>query len=346
MTSRCFFGGLWFSGSVAGKVRWTTFRPLVLARFASLPRGGHCQFEPEVHAAASCRWALMSTSGRRVAKGRETPPSGGASAAPAVPVHPDVEEHLTRYGLDVPRISLRHPSLKNYNLERVKQITSFLEDGLRVDVRRVVTGRPKILGANTAVIAERVKFLQSRKVDVAAVANAFPTILVHSIAALRQKFDAIDSFGMDAAQVINQEPMVLRIGTSKVAASSHTLAYNSSSGSVLLPQAQFLHSFGLDPPEVFSKSPQLQFIPIENMQAVVDYLQEEGVNVKKVLKCTHKILYYRLPVLQEKVSFLRDSDLDVVKHINYNPHVLTCSIDRKLQPVLNFVLTDMGRSQR
>eukprot|EP00667_Euglena_gracilis_P013061 EG_transcript_13456 len=349
MTSRCFFGGLWSAGTVAGKVRWRTFRPLVLARFACLPRGG---LEPEVHAAASCRWALMGTSGRRAAKGREAgvPPSGTA-----ISVSPDVEEHLIRYGLDVPRISLRFPRLKKYSLERVKQVTSFLEDELRVDVRRVVTSRPDVLGASPAAIAQRVNFLQSRKVDVVAVANAFPSVLQHSVATLQRKFDAIDSLGTDAAQMINQQPMVLRIGPSKLAAANNTLGHNPSSsipetgqasGAVLSAQAHFLKSFGLDSSEVLSKWPQLRCTPIECMQAVVDYLLKEGVDVKKVLKHEHQILCYRLPVVQEKISFLRDSGLNVVKHISYNPHVLHYSVNQKLQPTLNFVLNDMQRSRR
>eukprot|EP00667_Euglena_gracilis_P023606 EG_transcript_26735 len=226
MTARCFIGSLWPLWSVAGKVRWATFRSLILARLACLPRGGHCRLEPDGHSAASCKWALMSTSGRRATKGRDTALRRTALTAPVT-----TSEHLIRYGLDVPRISFRHPRLKSYTLERVKQITSFLEDELRVDVRRAVTGSPNLLGASPAAIAERVKFLQSRKVDVAAVANAFPGVLMHSVAALRQKFDAIDSLGMDATQLVNQEPMVLRIGMSKLAAACHTLVCNSSSPS-------------------------------------------------------------------------------------------------------------------
>eukprot|EP00667_Euglena_gracilis_P021783 EG_transcript_23999 len=137
--------------------------------------------------------------------------------------------------------------------------------------------------------------------------------------------------------------MVLRIGMSKLAAACHTLVCNSSSpspeageasGAVLLTQAQFLHSFGLDPSEVFSKLPQLRFIPVENMQAVADYLQKEGVDVKHVLKYNRQILYYRIPVLQEKVSFLRDSGMDAVKHINRCPNLLHFSVIRKFEYVL------------
>eukprot|EP00667_Euglena_gracilis_P030361 EG_transcript_41841 len=141
MTARCFVGSLWPSWSVADKVRWTAFRSLILAH---LPRGGHCWFEPDGHSAASCKWALMSTSGRRVAKGRDTALRRTALTAPTHSIHPDVVEHLIRYGLDVRSISLRFPPLKKYSLEKVNQMTSFLEDELRVDVRRVVTSRPNI----------------------------------------------------------------------------------------------------------------------------------------------------------------------------------------------------------
>eukprot|EP00668_Euglena_longa_P011101 GGOE01013474.1.p1 GENE.GGOE01013474.1~~GGOE01013474.1.p1 ORF type:complete len:417 (+),score=84.46 GGOE01013474.1:65-1315(+) len=315
-------------------------------RLPSISADRNFPFGFESPTAGTVWLALLAASGRRKA-GRMMEKSDGVCVG--------VAEHLTnRYGVDVQKAVARYPPLKRYSLERVQQVTSYLEEELKVDVKRVVTNDPAILSCKMDSMEERVRFLRSHNINVTQLVNAFPSVMRLTAFNIQSKLDIVTSRGIDASELVNRQPVILRTGLESLKRNywTHTEEGTLAAEQASIPgteqpplsQVQYLQSLGVDMDRVLSKWPQLCGNSVEKMQKTVRYIQSLGINEARLLKSAPQVLSFRLEVLQEKVAFLEQNGLTVAKHLQTTPHLLTFSVDRKLKPILKFVLNDMGRS--
>eukprot|EP00668_Euglena_longa_P011100 GGOE01013473.1.p1 GENE.GGOE01013473.1~~GGOE01013473.1.p1 ORF type:complete len:416 (+),score=53.35 GGOE01013473.1:65-1312(+) len=314
-------------------------------RLPSISADRNFPFGFESPTAGTVWLALLAASGRRKA-GRMMEKSDGVCVG--------VAEHLTnRYGVDVQKAVARYPPLKHYSLERVQRVTSYLEE-LKVDVKRVLTNCPTILAFKVDSMEERVRFLRSRNIDVTRLVNTCPCGMGFRVSSIQSKLDAIAYRGIDASELVSRKPSILRIGLENLKRNYGTPAEQGALAAerVSIPgteqrplsQVQYLQSLGVDVDRVLSQWPQLCGTSVENMQKNFRYIQSLGINEARLLKSVPHVLSLRLEVLQAKVAFLEQNGLTVAKHLQNAPQLLGLSMDRKLKPILKFVLNDMGRS--
>eukprot|EP00667_Euglena_gracilis_P016148 EG_transcript_16863 len=297
------------------------------------------------------RWATTTTA-RKLA-GRKPSMEG-------VPTSNDGVEYLNnQYGIDMQTVAARYPSLKRCSRQRVEAVTAYLEE-LRVDVRRVVTNQPSVLAVEPQLLKEKVRWMQGRGLDVVRVVNMYPDVLNRQIATLEAKMKVIATSG-DAAKAVNRRPTMLRIRTDMLASCYAAAALENGATSLQgdgpltaptlpkLPQ-QHLQSITVDQKDTLNVGnafEQNQTLPasVEGMTEVIDYLEARGIKTLRLLQLNPNILECRPAVLREKIAFLEENGLDVARHVLIAPKFLNYSIDRKVKPMLRFVLEDMGRSR-
>eukprot|EP00667_Euglena_gracilis_P013070 EG_transcript_13467 len=296
------------------------------------------------------RWATTTAAGKR---------AGRKPSMKGVPTSNEGLKYLNdRYGIDVQRVSARYPALQRYSRQRVEALTAYLEE-LGVDVRRVVTTRPSILSVEPQSLKEKMRWMQGCGLDVVRVVNLHPDILHCQTAKLEAKMELIAT-SADAIKVINRCPTLLRVKMDTLAvcyaAAGPENGATLSQGDSLptadtlpkLPQ-QDLQSIVVDPKDKSNAgngSVQNQLLPAPVVMAeVVDYLKARGLNTVRLFQVNPNMLGCRPTVLWEKIAFLEENGLDLARHLHIAPTVLNHSCDRKLRPMLRFILEDMGRSR-
>eukprot|EP00667_Euglena_gracilis_P014080 EG_transcript_14563 len=297
------------------------------------------------------RWATTTAAGKR---------AGRKPSMEGVPTSNEGLKYLNdRYGIDVQRVSARYPALQRYSRQRIEAVAAYLEE-LQVDVRRVVTNQPSVLAVDPQSLKEKVRWMQGHGLNVIRVVNVFPGVLHRQLTMLEAKMQLIASSG-DAIKIVNCRPTILRVRIDTLAdcyaAADQKNGAASSQGDGLrtartVPQLsqQDLQSILVDPKvvsHVGNGSVQNQQLPapVEKMAEVIDYLEAQGINTQRFFHVNPNVLGCRPAVLWQKIAFLEENGLDVTRHLRMAPTFFTYSVDRKLRPILRFILEDMGRSR-
>eukprot|EP00667_Euglena_gracilis_P012511 EG_transcript_12866 len=232
-------------------------------------------------------------------------------------------------------------------------VTSFL-NSLKVDSRWVAQHCPAVLHADVAAMEATARFLRGRRVAVAEAVRATPYVLLRDAAYWRGAWDIVAGCGIDPARVVYRQPPMLLIGGAEwpLALPSHKKRHPPGESPYrtyfitreeLAAKAAFFTSLQLDATHLLATSPRTYSVERGHAQQVFNYLERLGFDVIRALAYVPQILERRVETLEQKVKFLKDNDLDVAAHLQACPQILLYSVDRKLRPALDFVLTEMGR---
>eukprot|EP00667_Euglena_gracilis_P011855 EG_transcript_12142 len=332
---------------------WWPFTPTTLdvGRLLSV-RSNYRYFFPGPLISSSCRWVMLSSLGSSAAEvpvqpgtarriGR--PPLGQRTPSAAVLAH------LIGYGIDVAKVVRRYPAIASYDVERVQRITDYLAS-LGVDVKRVVEFHTVLLSGKVEKFEAVVHLLQANDVHVARMLNHHPAILRYRIATIQRRMDFISSCGHSVANVVNRYPNILRLSVPDVSPELRRQSNEANEVATSPPThmhhgAVLLSSVGLDVEWLFKRSPRVLVLSSNKLRTTLDYLQTLGVRVPTVVRQAPSVLGFRIDAIQQRVQFLSDNGLDVVHHVHGCPQLLCCSIDRKLRPILTFVVEEMGLTQ-
>eukprot|EP00667_Euglena_gracilis_P013049 EG_transcript_13449 len=255
-----------------------------------------------------------------------------------------VQAHLAQCGVDVHKVVQRYPPMASYSVERVRRVTDYLA-GLGVDVKRAVEGHPRLLAGKVENYTAVVHVLQDNGVDVARAAKCYPSILKRRVATVQRTMDTIASCG-SVADIVNRDPRLLRASASNISLLSEVSRLKSGtipSGNVHAKVA-LLSSLGLDSRLLLKRRPGVLMLNAGKLQATVDYLKCLNVDVQKVVHSAPALVGLRIESMQQRVQFLTEHGLDVVQCVNGFPTILALSVERKLRPILKFVVEEMGRS--
>eukprot|EP00667_Euglena_gracilis_P003939 EG_transcript_3952 len=271
---------------------------------------------------------------------------------------PEVQAHLSLYGIHMEKVIQRYPSIVSHKLQRVERMGVFLLK-LGVDVKRVVEKYPRILAGDVDAYKAIVRLLEDNKVEVARAINGNPSIFSRGTPAVQQMIDVITSRGYVVADVVHRFPGIFRSNVSDISSILQFLQRRTDAAGERLagqqslansfhteasPKGALFSSMGLDADRLLRKFPQLMALSLDNLSAVVDYLKALGVDVPKVAHSAPSAFGMRLETLQRRVQFLSENGMDVVRHVNGSPMVLSYSVEQNLQPTLDFVVQEMGCS--
>eukprot|EP00667_Euglena_gracilis_P017059 EG_transcript_17905 len=253
-----------------------------------------------------------------------------------------VQAHLAEFGIDVPKVVQRYPPVASYNVERVQKVTAFLVK-LGVDVKHVVEQFSVVLSGKVEAYEAVVKLLRDNGINVAKAVTSFPGVLGRRIPTLQTIMDAISHSGSSVADIINKDPIILRFSALDTSVILDLSASNASPRQ-MHPKAALFFSLGVDANLLLKRMPRVLTLSMDKLQAAVDYLKALHVDVPVVVHRAPSVLGFRLESLQQRVHFLLENGLDVVRQVNGCPEVLYYNIDKKLRPILTFVVQEMGRS--
>eukprot|EP00667_Euglena_gracilis_P017856 EG_transcript_18872 len=328
--------------------RWrraTSFIPAVL-QLPNFCLNGYCR---PISPLSSSQWIHLAAIGLKciplAAKAVEgTPVRHTPSAA--------VQSHLNRYCIDVPRVVKCYPPIASYPVERVERITSYLA-GLGVDVRRAVEYHPSLLGGQVEAYEPIVQLLQANGVDVARVLNTNPGVLKRRVATVQQSIDTIASCGHSVADVLRNHPAILRSSAANISSIFRLREYSRRTSQTLTrdqscdPKVVLLASLGLDDDWLLKRGSRLVNCSFDKLHTGVSFLEgldcgcpplNRGGLAMKVVRHAPTVLALRPENIQQRVDFFSKNGLDVKRHVNTLPKVLYFSVERKLQPMLAFIL--------
>eukprot|EP00668_Euglena_longa_P000890 GGOE01001076.1.p1 GENE.GGOE01001076.1~~GGOE01001076.1.p1 ORF type:complete len:411 (+),score=71.56 GGOE01001076.1:72-1304(+) len=228
-----------------------------------------------------------------------------------------------------------------------------LLDRLGLDGLAVAQQTPNVLHADVTAMEATAQFLRKQRVDVVAAVHATPYMLLRDVAHWQLAWDTVATCGIDPAGIVCRQPAMLLCAGSEfpLALPSHKKRDQTHqrfriffiSRDALAAKAAFLASLKLDATGLLRIAPRTFSLDIEHMRGVVQYLEKFDLDISRTLTRAPQILERRVETLQRKVQFLTENRLDVNSHIHGCPQVLLYSVERKLQPALNFVVQEMGR---
>eukprot|EP00667_Euglena_gracilis_P014352 EG_transcript_14864 len=255
-----------------------------------------------------------------------------------------VQAHLATYNIDVVKVVKIYPPIASYDEERVQKVTAYLAR-LGVDVKRVVDKYPMILSGQVETYEKVVQLLRDNGVDVVRVVDLNPNVLQRRIATLQCTMDAVVSCGHSIANVFNRHPGFMRMSVSDISIMLELQGQTNAAGTrhhrPLHPKALLLYSLGLNSELLLKKMPRVLALSMDKLQSVLQYLNSLGVDVSRVVRSSPSLLGLRKEALQQRVQFLEENGLNVVQSVNGCPSVLYFNVERKLRPILDFVVQDM-----
>eukprot|EP00667_Euglena_gracilis_P012608 EG_transcript_12949 len=333
---------------------------------ASLPylvnclRPGLASCTSPAHSATSS-WTFLGTLGLRVVEASVDAEAEAfdVSLAHDVCHTPDavrvpsaaVLANLEQYSIDVPKVVQRYPPVASYGAERVERVTAYLA-GLGLDVRRVVEGHPRVLAGQIEAYKAVVQLLAETGVEVTQTINRHPSVLTRRVVGLQHIIQVINSGGCRTADVVARCPSILRASAADLQSlmQLRELSNGAQQGrdhqrlAAEDPRAALLASLGLEADKLLRRAPHVLKCSLDKLRAVVAHLTELGVDVPKVLRRAPFVFGVRVEALKEREHFFAENGLDVVRHVNGYPMVLSFSVERKLRPILSFVVHELGRS--
>eukprot|EP00667_Euglena_gracilis_P012802 EG_transcript_13173 len=303
-------------------------------------------------------WVALANIGSETAQPeeqvRKTPKASGQRARPADhrELSAAVQEHFEKYGIDATKVLRRYPPVVSHDVERVQRITSYLA-GLGVDVKRAVEVESRVLAGSLEKYEAVVGLLRANGVDVARVVTRNPDVLKRHVATLKRTMAAIKHCGHSVADIVDHSPNILRSTAAGVSCMLHlqnmsTVTKKGQSEQLapatpdMDPRVALLFSLGLDSQLLLRKAPHVLNLSLDKLQTMIKFLEGLRVNAPKVLQMAPMILVLRVEAVQERVRFLSENGLDVERHVNSYPTLFYCSVERKLQPTLTFVLEEIG----
>eukprot|EP00667_Euglena_gracilis_P021456 EG_transcript_23496 len=173
-----------------------------------------------------------------------------------------------------------------------------------------------------------VQLLQDNQVDVVRAVNLNPNVLQRRIGTLQCIMDAVVSCGHSVADVFNRYPSFMRMSAADVSIMLELRGQTNASATrhhrPMHPKALLLYSLGLDSEWLLKRVP-----------------NKEGELLERVVRSNPTVLGLRTEALQQRVQFLKENGLNVVQSVNGCPSVLYLNVERKLRPILDFVVQDM-----
>eukprot|EP00667_Euglena_gracilis_P012413 EG_transcript_12754 len=255
-----------------------------------------------------------------------------------------VQAHLATYNIDAAKVIKIYPPIASYDEERVQKVTAYLAR-LGVDVKRVVDKYPSILSGQVATYEKVVQLLRDNGVDVVRAVDLNPNVLHRRIVTLQCTMDAVASCGHSVADVFYRHPGIARMSTEDISImlelQGQTHAAATGHHRPMHPKAVQLYSLGLDSEWLLKNVPKVLNLSLDKLQRVLQYLNSLGIDVPKVVRANPTVLGFRTEALQQRVQFLEENGLNVVRSVNGCPSVLYLNVERKLRPILDFVVQDM-----
>eukprot|EP00667_Euglena_gracilis_P012610 EG_transcript_12961 len=287
----------------------------------------------------------------RKSLGEATVAAGEGSKKRGKEANEAVQSLFKTYNIDIVKVIQRYPAVRAYDVRRVERVTSYLA-GLGVNVKRVVENRPVVLAGHVEAYDTVVQWLRHNKADVVRVVDTNPSILFRSIGALQETGDAICSCGHSVAEVAHRFPAIFRTPSAgvslllelrRLAKPMTDLPDQGRPSGETGRKLALLSSLGLDADCLLRKAPQILSCSLKSIFHIPRPTADSMA--LKIMQSAPQVLGQRPEALQTRLQFFAENGLDVLKHVNGAPTVLTCSVERKLQPTLKFVLEEMGRSQ-
>eukprot|EP00667_Euglena_gracilis_P011245 EG_transcript_11471 len=299
---------------------------------------------PESFISSSPLWVVLpiaaepsAHSGTRRGRGRPQKENRTPSVA--------VQAHLATYNIDVVKVVKAYPPIASYDEERVQKVTAYLAR-MGVDVKRVVDKYPMILSGQVEAYEKVVQLLRDNGVDVVRAVDLNPNVLQRRIATLQCAMDAVVSCGHTVADIFTRYPGFMRMSAADVSImlelQGQTNAAATRPHRPMHPKALLFYSLGLDSEWLLKKMPRALALSMDKLQSVLQYLNSLGVDVSKVVRSNPTVLGFRTEALQQRVQFLKENGFNVVQSVNGCPSLLYLNVERKLRPILDFVVQDMG----
>eukprot|EP00667_Euglena_gracilis_P011453 EG_transcript_11705 len=264
-----------------------------------------------------------------------------------------VQSLLRHYDIDILKVVQRYPPVQAYDVQRVERVVLYLA-GLGVDVKRVVEKHPTVLAGKVEAYDVVVQWLRHNGVDVARVVGADPSVLSRRIGTLQEIGDAICGCGHSLADVAHRVPSIFRTSSAdaslvlqlrKLAHGPREIFDKERPSGEVDRKLALLSSLGLDANRLLRKAPQVLRCSSSKLFAVAEYLNKQGLDSRKIAQSAPHVLGQRPEALQTRLQFFAENGLDALKHVNGTPTVLACSVERKLQPTLKFLIEEMGRTR-
>ena len=228
-------------------------------------------------------------------------------------------------GLDVKTVVRRYPPVVGFNTDTMQLAFAYV-DSLGVDARHVVTWRPSLLGVKLQKMEDTVEYLEELGVDVLKVVRGHPIVFARSRETMKSTVAFLRDIGANVPMVVNGRPGVFGLSMVK-----------------LRRKVAYLQEAGVDVPRVVNRLPPVLGYSLEKMQGNMAYLQELGVNAPKTASRLPAVLGLRPDRIKGTVAYLRTLGLDVPKVVNAFPTLLGYSIEKNIQPKVDYLQYEMGR---
>jgi hypothetical protein len=201
--------------------------------------------------------------------------------------------------------------------------------------------------------------LAAHGVDVERVQKRFSAALRYDVRRLQEVLRVLIASHLDPAKVINRRPQVLQVKPDVLASNLaflQTLPMNVKKAVESCPQSLIFPSKTLQSKlEAFSRLGLSTEMAIKRSSAIftrsdeaipqkLSSLQHMGLDAKSIVARFPPILGLTDQYISAKLTYLRNLGLDAVRIINAYPQVISLDIDRKLQPTIEFLIKDTGRS--
>eukprot|EP00667_Euglena_gracilis_P010744 EG_transcript_10950 len=180
-------------------------------------------------------------------------------------------------------------------------------------------------------------FMHSLCLDHRKVFKIAPQLFRMRIEKLQSVANFLKGLGLDVAHILQTDPLIMCYQVEKL---QERIKNFESCVSLLGPTVPAHQAIKW----AFGKAPSLFRAKVQTVHDASEYLRQLNVDINKVLRHNPQLLGFHVATLSKKEHVLRDHNLDAARMVRACPAVFGFSIERKIKPMLSFLLNEMERS--